>query len=81
MKDLVELSRSNASYSCLLIDHTLLEHIHSHVKSCKTSSLTYAALEHPKLTVLDSELDILHVAEVVLKVEADAVELCVNLRH
>ena len=81
MEDLIELCRSDACYSCLLIDHTFLKHIHCHIEGSKTGSLTYAALKHPKLAVLDSELDVLHVTEVVLKVETDAVEFLVDLRH
>ena len=81
MKDLVELSWSDTHYSCLLVDHALLEHIHCHVESSKTCSLTNAALEHPKLTVLDSELDVLHILEVSLELETDSVKLLVNLRH
>ena len=40
-----------------------------------------AALEHVELAVLDGELEILHVAEVLLERRRDAVELAVRVGH
>ena len=81
MENLVELSRGYPHYSCLLVNHSLLKHVHCHVESSDTCSLSDTALEHPEFTVLDSELDVLHVVEVFLEVETDIVKLLVNLRH
>ena len=81
MENLVKLCRRNAHYSCLLVNHALLEHVHCHVEGSDTGPLSYAALEHPELAVLDCELDVLHIAEVLLKMEADAVKFGINFRH
>ena len=81
MKDLVELRRRNAKNSGLLIDHTLVEHIHSHTEGSDTCTLADTALQHIEFLILDGELDVLHVVEVLLETLSDAVELCINLRH
>ena len=81
MKDLVELCRRNAHYSGLLVDHTLFEHIDSHLKRSETCSLTDTALEHPEVAFLDSELDVLHIVEMLLESCPDGVELFIYLRH
>ena len=81
MENLVELCRRNTHYGGLLVDHTLFEHVDRHLEGSETGSLADTALEHPEVTLLDGELDVLHIVEVLLKSDSDLVELLVNLRH
>ena len=81
MKNLIELSRSNTHYCCLLVNHALCKHVHRHIERSETGPLSNTALEHPELAVLNSELDVLHVVEVLLKVKTDVVKFLVDLRH
>ena len=81
MENLVELCRRNAHNCGLLVDHTFLEHVDSHLECCKTGSLADTALEHPEVTFLNGELDVLHIVEVLLESCPDIVELRINLRH
>ena len=81
MKNFIELCRRNAHNSGLLVDHTFLKHIYSHLEGSETGSLTDTALKHPKMTFLDSELDVLHIVEVLLQSGSDFIQLLVNCRH
>ena len=81
MQHLVQLGRGNAHHGGLLVDHALVEHIHRHLQGGQTGTLADTALEHPEDTLLDGELDILHVVEVDLQTLANVVELLVDLRH
>ena len=81
MQNLVELRRGNPHYSCLFVNHLLLNHVHRHLKGSKTGTLSDPALEHPKMSFLDGELDVLHVAEMLLKLQTDSVQLLVDFRH
>ena len=81
MEDFVELCRSHTGNCGLLVNHSFLEHIHSHIQSSETCSFADTALEHPEFAVLNGELDVLHIVEVFLEVKTDVVKLLVNLRH
>ena len=81
MEQLVELGGLATQYGRLLVDHTLAEHIHSDLHHGSTCTLTVAALQHPELTVLDRELDVLHIAVVILEVVLDSIQLLVYLGH
>ena len=45
------------------------------MERCSSSTLANARLEHPELALLDGELDIAHIAEVVLEQREDTFEL------
>ena len=81
MENLVKLGRSDPHDSGLLVDHTLGEHIHSHLKGSKACTLAYAALEHPELALLDCEFNVLHIVEVAFERLAYLVKLLVDFRH
>ncbi len=81
VQDFVKLLRSDSHHCGLLVDHTLVEHIDGHLQCGQTCTLADTALEHPELALLDGELDVLHIAEVLLQMSADIVEFCIYLRH
>ena len=81
VQDLIQLARGNTHHSGLLVDHALVKHVHRHLKGSQSRALADTALQHVKLTILDRELDILHVVEVVFQQGADAVKLLINLGH
>ena len=80
-ENLVELGRSDPHHGGLLVNHTLGEHIHSHLEGSETGALANTALKHPELAFLNGELNILHIVEVAFESLADLVELLVNFRH
>ena len=81
VEEFVELSRSNAHDSGLLVDELFLEHVHRHVQGGGAGALADAALEHEELLVLDGELDVEHVVVVAFELVADADEFLVGLRE
>ena len=81
MEKLFKLRRGNPHHSGLLVDHLLVNHVHGHLQGCQTGPLADTALEHPEVTLLDGELDVLHVMEMLLKSETYVVKLLVDLRH
>ena len=81
VEKLVEFLRLHAEEGSLLVDHAVAEKIHCDADHSGAGTLTVTGLEHPELAVLDSELHILHVAEVVLKLVGSGNELCCEVRH
>ena len=81
MENFVKLCRRHPHHGSLLVDHLFFDHVHCHLESGQTGPLADTALEHPEMSFLDGELDVLHILEVLLKGEADAVKLLVDLRH
>jgi hypothetical protein len=81
MEQLVELFRLDPQNGGPLVDATLAQHVHGHVQGRGAGALAGSGLEHPEATLLDGELDVLHVLVVVLEVAADVEELLVDLRH
>ena len=81
MEDFIELAWRNPHHGGLLIDHILIHHVHRHLEGGEAGTFSDTALEHPEMSLLDRELDVLHVVEVLLEVEADGIQLLVNLRH
>ena len=75
MKELIELLRIDTHDRFFFGDEALFDHRDSNVKRCSSSTLANARLEHPELALLDSELDIAHIAEVILEQREDAFEL------
>ena len=67
MKKLIELFRVNTLNCLFLSDKAFLFHFDSNVKSSLSGTLTNTSLEHPKLTLLDSEFDVAHITEVILE--------------
>ena len=81
MQKLIELLRLTAEDSSLLIDHTLVEEVHSNLHHSGTCTLTVTCLEEPELAFLYGELHVLHIVIVMLQLILESVELLVKLRH
>ena len=81
VEDLVELGGGDPHHGGLLVDHALGDHVGGHLQGGQAGALADTALEHPQLAFLDGELDVLHVVEVVLELQADRVELGVDVGH
>jgi hypothetical protein len=81
VQQLVELRSGHALHRLLGLDELLLHHVHGHAHGSGAVAFPDAALEHEEAAALDRELDVLHVAVVVLEAPLDRVELPVGLRH
>ena len=75
VQELVELRGVDAAHGLLTGEQAFLDHLDSDAQSGGCGTLAHAGLEHPKLTLLDSELDIAHVAVVILKRQEDTLKL------
>ena len=51
----------------LLVDQLFFHHLHGDAQGGKGRALSGAGLEHPELSLLDRELDVLHVLEMLLQ--------------
>ena len=75
VQELVELRGIDAAHSLIAGDQTLLDHLDGDAQGGGGSSLAHAGLEHPELALLDGELNVAHVAIVILERQEDALEL------
>ena len=67
VQELVELRGFDAAHGLLTRDEALLDHLDSDAQSGGCGTLAHAGLKHPELTLLDGELDVAHVAVVILE--------------
>ncbi len=81
MQQLIELRRLDAHHCSLLVDELLLDEIRRDLDRRRRRALAVAGLQHVERTVLNRELEILHVAVMALKLDADRVELLEDLGH
>ena len=81
VQDFIQLGRGDPHYGGLLVDHTLFYHIGRHLQGGQAGALANTALQHPQVTFLDGEFDILHILEVILQFQADIVQLLIYIRH
>ena len=75
VQELVELSGIDAAHGLLAGDQTLLDHLDGNAQGGGGGALAHAGLEHPELALLDGELDIAHIAIVILERQEDVLEL------
>lgn len=75
VQELVELRGIDAAHSLIAGDQTLLGHLDGDAQGGGGSSLAHAGLEHPELALLDGELNVAHVAIVILERQEHALEL------
>lgn len=75
VQELVELRGIDAAHSLLAGDEALLDHFDSNAQGGSGGALAHAGLEHPELTLLDGELDIAHIAVMILERQEHALEL------
>ena len=67
MKKLIELSSLDAGYRFFLADEPFPRQIDRDFQSSGRRSLAVTALQHPEFAFLDGELDVLHIAVVMLE--------------
>ena len=75
VQELVELCGVDAAHGLLAGDEALLDHLDSDAQGGGGGALAHAGLEHPELALLDGELDIAHIAIVILERQEHALEL------
>ena len=68
-------ARVDAAHGLLTGDKAFLDHLDSDAQSGGCGTLAHAGLEHPELALLDGELDVAHVAVVILKRQEDTLKL------
>ena len=81
VEEFVELLWFAAHDSCLLVDESFANEIHSNLNHCSTCTLTVTSLEEPELAFLNGELHILHVLVVLFELVLDRVEFSVESWH
>ena len=74
MQELVELRGVDAAHGLLAGDQALLDHFDGDAQGSGGSALAHAGLEHPELALLDGELDIAHIAVMILECQEHALE-------
>ena len=75
VQELVELRGIDAAHGLLTGNEAFLDHLNSNAQSGGCGTLAHAGLEHPELTLLDGELDVAHVAVVILERQEDTFKL------
>ena len=75
VQELVELRGIDAAHGLLAGDQALLDHFDGDVQGGSGGALAHAGLEHPELALLDGELDIAHIAVMILERQEHALEL------
>ena len=75
VQELVELCGVDAAHGLLTGDQALLDHLDGDTQGGGSGALAHSSLEHPELTLLDGELDIAHIAIVILERQEHALEL------
>ena len=75
VQELVKLCGVDAAHGLLAGDQALLDHLDGDTQGGGGGTLAHAGLEHPELALLDGELDIAHVAVMILERQEHALEL------
>ena len=75
VQELVELRGVDAVHGLLTGDEAFLDHLDSDAQGGGCGTLAHAGLEHPELTLLDGELDIAHIAVMILERQEHTLEL------
>ena len=81
MQQLVEGVGVDAQDRLFARDQPLARHVDGDAHGGARRALAAARLQHPELAALDRELDVLHVAVVLLEPLVDRDELAIGLRH
>ena len=79
VQQLVELVGGHAHDGLFLGDEAFLLHLDGDAQGGRCGALAGARLQHPQLALLDGELDVAHIAEVVLQHVEDLLELGAGL--
>ena len=75
VQKLVELGGIDTGHGLLAGDQALLDHFDGDTQGGGGGALAHASLEHPELALLDGELNIAHIAVMVLERQEHALEL------
>ena len=75
VQELVELRGIDTAHGLFAGDQAFLDHFDGDAQGGGGSAFTHACLEHPELALLDGELDIAHIAVMVLERQEHALEL------
>ena len=81
VQDFIQLGRGDPHYGGLFVDHAFFHHIGRHLQGGQTGTLANTALQHPQVTFLDGEFDILHVLEVIFQFQTDLIQLFIYFGH
>ena len=81
MKKFVKFIRFNTHQSCFLINHALVEQIHSNLHHGGTCTFTVTSLEEPKFTFLYGELHVLHILVVIFQFSLKRIQFLIDFRH
>ena len=80
-KEVVQLIRLDAEDRFFLRDQAFFHHLDRDAYRGAAGALAVARLQHVQATVLDGELEVLHVAIVLLEPRGDFAQLLVDLGH
>src|SRR5215469_8389970 len=80
-QEVIQLVRLDPEDGFVLADQAFFDHIESHANRGQSGALSVARLQHVELAVLDGELEVLHVAIVLLQSRGDVAQLVVNIGH
>ena len=75
VQELVELRGIDTAHGLFAGDQAFLDHFDGDAQGGGGGTLAHAGLEHPELALLDGELDIAHIAVMVLERQEHALEL------
>ena len=75
VQELVELRGIDTAHGLFACDQAFLDHFDSDAQGGGGGALAHACLEHPELALLDGELDIAHIAVMILERQEHALEL------
>ena len=75
VQELVELRGIDTAHGLFACDQAFLDHFDGDAQGGGGGALAHAGLEHPELALLDGELDIAHIAVMILERQEHALEL------
>ena len=75
VQELVELRGVDAAHGLLTGDEAFFDHLDSDAQGGGCGTLAHAGLEHPELALLDGELDIAHIAVMILERQEHTLKL------
>ena len=81
VQQLVQLGGLATQHGGLLVDQTLAQHIHCDLHHRRARTLSVTTLQHPQFSVLNRELNILHIGEILLQMMLNIIQFVIYRRH
>ncbi len=81
VQQLIKLGRIDAQDGLVLADQALGDHLNGDLQRRLGGALAVAGLQHPQTALLDRELNVLHVAIMVLEIVENLAQLGEHVRH